>query len=295
MFPAGFDYVRATTLREALDALRTHGADARILAGGQSLIPAMRYRLAQPAVLVDINPIASLAYLREEDAALKVGALARHSDIERSRLVAQKYPLLADAALVVADPLVRNLGTMVGSVCHNDPAGDWCAVAVAARAQVVIASGARTRTAAVEDFLVGSFRTALDQGEIVTEIHWPAAQERTSGAYLKVERKVGDFATAAAAIQLSLDRWGTCASAGIGLCAVGPTALRASAAEKILEGRALTDDVIREASEAAAAQCDPAADTRGSEDFKRDLIRVLVERGLRRVRERLQAAADVRR
>lgn len=288
MFPSAFEYVRAQSLREAFDALGKHGADARILAGGQSLIPAMRYRLAQPAVLVDINPISELAYLREESGTLKIGALARHSDVEFSKLICDKYALMADTAAVVADPIVRYRGTLAGSIAHNDPAADWCAAAIAARASVVVSSAKANRTIAIDEFLVDSFTTAVQPGEIVTEIQWPLTDGRTSGAYLKIERKVGDYAVAAVAVQVSLDDKGYCRRAGIGLCAVGPTALRATAAEKILNSAPLTDEHIREASEAAAKQCDPVADTRGSVEFKRDLIRVLVGRALNSARDRVQ-------
>ncbi len=290
MFPAAFEYVRAGELREAFDALNKFGADSRVLAGGQSLIPAMRYRLAQPSALIDINPITSLAYVREESKSLKIGALARHSDIEFSKLIAEKYALIADTAQVVADPIVRNRGTLVGSIAHNDPAGDWCAAAVAARATVVASSPKGNRSISIDDFIVDSFTTALMQGEIVTEVQWPSLGARTSGAYLKIERKVGDFATAAAAVQLSLNDGGACTEVGIGLCAVGPTALRAAQAENLLTGKPLTDENVSAAAEAAAKECDPVADTRGGVDFKRDLIRVLVARALTKARNRLRTA-----
>jgi carbon-monoxide dehydrogenase medium subunit len=288
MFPSAFDYVRATSLQEAFEALEKFGTDARVLAGGQSLIPAMRYRLAAPAVLVDINPIRALAYVREENGILRVGALARHSDIEYSQLVAAKCPLMADAAVMVADPIVRFRGTLAGSIAHNDPAADWCAAAIAGRASVVVTRAAGSRTVDIDNFLVDSFRTAIEPGEIVTEVGWPIPDARTSGAYLKIERKVGDFAVAAVAVQISLDEKGRCRQAGIGLCAVGPTALRATSAEKILSGSDVSAGAIREASAAASKECDPASDTRGSVEFKRDLIRVLVARALTTTCARLQ-------
>lgn len=288
MFPSAFEYVRAASLQEAIAALEKYGTGARVLAGGQSLIPAMRYRLASPAVLVDINPIPDLAHVREVNGTLRVGALARHSDVEYSEFVARKCPLMADAAVMVADPIVRFRGTLAGSIAHNDPAADWCAAALAGRATVVVTRAAGTRSLDIDKFLVDSYKTAIEPGEIVTEILWPVPDARTSGAYLKIERKVGDFAVAAVAVQLSLDEKGRCRQAGIGLCAVGPTALRANAAEKILVGSDVSAGAIREASAAAAKECDPAADTRGSVEFKRDLIRALVTRALTTTRGRLQ-------
>jgi aerobic carbon-monoxide dehydrogenase medium subunit len=286
MFPAAFEYVRADSLQAAFNALKQYGADARILAGGQSLIPAMRYRLAQPAVLVDINPIKELAYLKEDGGVLKIGALTRHADIEHSKLVNDKYQLMADVAYVVADPIVRNRGTLCGAIAHNDPAADWTAAGLAARVKVVATSSSGSRTIDIDDFLVDSFQNALKPGEIVTEVQWPSPVPGATGSYVKVERKVGDYATAAAGVRVVVDPKGECTSAGIGLCAVGSQALRAAQAEKLLVGGPLSDERIRAASESAAKECDPAEDTRGSVAFKRDLIRVLVARALTTARDR---------
>jgi carbon-monoxide dehydrogenase medium subunit len=288
VFPAAFEYIRANSLNDVFDAYKKYGADARILAGGQSLIPAMRYRLAQPAVLVDINPIPGLAYIKEDGGMLKIGALTRHADIEFSPLVTGKYKMMADVSYVVADPIVRNRGTLCGAIAHNDPAADWTAAALAANATIVATGAKGSRTISIDDFLVDSFTNALQSGEMVTEVQWPSPDARTIGAYVKVERKVGDFATAAVAARLSLDAQGNVASAGIGMCAVGPTAIRAKAAEKLLAGAPPTDDRIRAAAESAAKECDPAEDTRGSVDFKRDLIRILVTRALGTVCDRLK-------
>ncbi|MBV8280556.1 MAG: xanthine dehydrogenase family protein subunit M [Candidatus Eremiobacteraeota bacterium] len=290
MFPAAFDYVRANSLDDVFAAFKKYGTDARVLAGGQSLIPAMRYRLAQPAVLVDINPIGGLSYLKEDSGALKIGALTRHADIEFSKLVRDKYPMMADVAYVVADPIVRNRGTLCGAIAHNDPAADWTAAALAARASVVATSAKGSRTIAIDDFLVDSFSNALQPGELVTEVVWPTPDARTRGAYVKVERKVGDFATVAVAGRLTLDAQGNVAGAGIGLCAVGATALRAKNAEKTLAGGPPTDERIAAAAEAAAKESDPAEDTRGSVDFKRDLVRVLVARALTTARDRIKGS-----
>jgi carbon-monoxide dehydrogenase medium subunit len=288
VFPAAFEYVRANSLDDVFAAFQKYGGDARVLAGGQSLIPAMRLRLAQPAVLVDINPIGSLAYLKEDGGALKIGAMTRHADIEFSPLINAKYGLMADVGRVVADPIVRNRGTLCGAIAHNDPAADWTAAALAGNASVVAAKKGGNRTISIDDFLVDSFTNALQPGEVVTEVIWPSPDARTAGAYMKIERKVGDYATAAVAARLTLDAQGNVASAGIGMCAVGPQAMRAKGAEKLLAGGAPTDDRIAAAAESAAKECDPAEDTRGSVDFKRDLIRVLVVRALTTARGRIK-------
>src|SRR5271166_302884 len=260
VFPAAFEYVRANSLNDVFDAYKKYGADARILAGGQSLIPAMRYRLAQPAVLVDINPVKELAYLKEDGGVLKIGALTRHADIEYSKLIKDKYKVMADVAYVVADPVVRNRGTFCGAIAHNDPAADWTAAALAARAKVVATSATGSRTIDIDDFLVDSFTNALKPGELVTEVQWPSPVSGATGNYIKVERKVGDYATAAAGVRVVVDAKGNCTSAGIGLCAVGPQALRAAQAEKLLVGGPLSEERIRAASESAAKECDPAED-----------------------------------
>jgi carbon-monoxide dehydrogenase medium subunit len=288
VFPTAFDYVRAHAVDEALAALATHGADGRVLAGGQSLIPAMRFRLARPAVLVDINPIADLDYLREEDGWLRIGATTRDAALERSLLRA-RWPLVSDCAGVVADPVVRHRGTVVGSLCHNDPAGDWPAAALAARAVLVVQGQNGTREVPIDEFIVDSYVTAVGEGEMAIEVRFPAPGPRTAGAYEKIERKVGDFATAAAAVKITLDEQGVCTAAGVAIAALGPTALRVASAEQILVGQRPTDEVIRAAAEEAPRLADPSSDNRGSADYKRDMGRVLVTRALRRALQRIEA------
>ncbi len=182
MFPARFEYRRAETIDEALAALAEHGGDARVLAGGQSLIPAMRFRLARPAVLVDINPLDDLAFLREDGGMLRIGARTRDSELERWSGLA-RYPMIADASVLVADPVVRQMGTIVGSLCHNDPAGDWPVVALAGRAEVAVRGPSGERTVAIDDFLVDSFTTAVNDGELATEVRFPIPAGRSAGAY----------------------------------------------------------------------------------------------------------------
>ena len=287
MIPAAFNYLRAHTTDEALAHLQQYGAEARVLAGGQSLIPAMRFRLARPAVLVDINHVDDLKVLRV-NGGLTVGAIARDSDIERAPWINERrWSLIHDVSRVVADPIVRQMGTVVGSLCHNDPAGDWTAAALAARAEVVVRGKDGTRNVPIDEFLVDSFTTAVGEGEMALAVQFPHAGDRTAGAYQKVERKVGDFATAAAAVQVSLNADGTIQEAGVALSAAGPCAVRVEEAERILRGQRPTAELIRAAGDAASRRSTPQADLRGSVDYKKNLAGVLVARALRQALSRL--------
>lgn len=287
MIPAAFDYVRAHSIDEALAALQQHGAEARVLAGGQSLVPAMRFRLARPAVLVDINPIKALDYI-SMNGALTIGATARDLAVERATWIKDpRWSLFHDVSRVVADPVVRQMATVVGSLCHNDPAGDWAAAALAGRAEMVIRGASGERVVAIDDFLVDSFTTSVGEGEMAVAVRLPLPDERTAGSYQKVERKVGDFATAAAAVQLSLDANGAIRQAGVALSAAGPCAVRVADAEKILIGQRPSADLIRAAAEAAERRSEPQPDLRGSVEYKKHLAGVLVSRGLRQALGRL--------
>jgi carbon-monoxide dehydrogenase medium subunit len=288
VIPAAFDYVRSHSPDEAFAQLQKYGADARVLAGGQSLIPAMRFRLARPAVLVDINNLTDLSHIRTNGGTLQIGAIARDSDIERAPWIDERrWSLVHDVARVVADPVVRQTGTLVGSLCHNDPAGDWPSAALAARAEMVVRGKAGTRTAPIDKFLVDSFTTAVAEGEIVLEARFPVPDDRTAGSYQKVERKVGDFATAGAAVQISLNADGTIRTAGIALTAAGPCAVRVDDAERLLVGQKPRAELIRAAADAAAKKSAPQADLRGSVAYKKNLAGVLVARGLRQAFGRL--------
>jgi carbon-monoxide dehydrogenase medium subunit len=291
VIPAAFEYVRARSTDEALGQLQKHGSDARVLAGGQSLVPAMRFRLARPTVLVDINQVRDLDYIKM-NGALTIGAIARDNAIERAPWINdRKFSLFHDVSRVVADPVVRQMATVVGSLCHNDPAGDWTTAALAARAEVVVRGKTGERTISIDDFLVDSFTTAVGEGEMALAVRFPAADDRTSGSYQKVERKVGDFATAAAAVQLSLKADGTIGQAGIALSAAGPCAVRVAEAEKLLKGQKPSADVIRAAADAASRRSEPQADLRGSIEYKKHLAGVLVARGLRQALARLGVQA----
>lgn len=286
MIPAAFEYHRPSTLQDAITLLGRLGDDAKVLAGGQSLIPLMKLRLASPRHVVDLNRIAGLGTIAEKDGALVIGALVRESELEASDVVRRRFPILADACRVIADPLVRNLATVGGNLAHGDPANDHPAVMLALGAEVVAVGPKGSRRIPVDGFFTGPLETALGAGEILTEIRLPLPAPRSGGAYLKLERKVGDFATAAVAVQLSLADGATCAAAGVGLTNVGPTPIKARRAEGLLKGRRMDDAAIREAAQAAAAESDPAEDLRGSVAYKRDLVRVLTARALRRALER---------
>jgi len=282
MIPERFAYLAPTSVAEAVQLLRTHGSDARLLAGGHSLIPLMKLRLATPQVLIDLNRIPGLAYVEERDGVLRIGALTRHADMEYADVVRRRYPLLADAARVIADPLVRNMGTVGGSLAHADPAGDWGAAMLAVRATVAATGPRGERVVPIDEFFLDTFATALEPDEVLTEIRVPQPAPRTGGAYLKLERKVGDFAIAAVGVQVTLDARGACTAAGIGLCNAGPRSLRAREAEDALLGRVPDEAAIARAAEAAAHGADPSSDLRGPAEYKRDVIRILTARALRR-------------
>lgn len=279
MFPAAFDYGAPTTLAEALAVLKERGDDAKIMAGGQSLIPLLKLRFAQPALVLDIGRLPAMKEVRRHDGHLSIGALVRHVDVERDRELAKTFSILGEAAHWIADPLVRNRGTVVGSVCHADPSGDWGSVMLALGAEVVARSESGERVIPVAGFFQDPFTTALKPDEIVTEIRIPIPQGPSGGAYNKLERKVGDFATVAVAVQLEL-HVGKVTKAGIGLTSVGPTNIKAVDAEKALVGHEPTDEVIREAARLAAAAAEPKDDVRGTAAYKKDVVRVFVQRGL---------------
>jgi len=229
MFPAAFDYAAPATLEDALALLKKSGDDAKIMAGGQSLIPLLKLRFAQPALVIDIGRLPAMNGIGRQNGHLSIGALARHVDIERNADLAWLCPILVDTVHWISDPLVRNRGTMAGSICHADPSGDWGSVALALDAEIVARSAAGERVIKAADFFQGPFTTALRADEIVTEIRIPLPSGKAGGAYNKLERKVGDFATVAVAVQVELNG-GKIAKAGIGLTAVGETNIKATAA-----------------------------------------------------------------
>ena len=277
MFPSRFDYVAATSVDEAVAAKADGGDDARILAGGQSLLPLMKIRLANPAKLIDINRIGGLDQIRRDNGSLVVGALVRHADVVASE---HTFGAIKAAAPWVADPLVRNLGTMCGSVSHCDPEGDWNSVLLATGAEVVAQGPGGERRIPITEFITGVFTNALAPDEMVTGLRIPVPSGRSGGAYLKLERKIGDYATVAVAAHLELADDGTIAEAGIGLTSVGPTNLKATAAESMLRGQTPSDSLFEAAGEAAAAASEPSDDVRGTAAWKRHVVNVYTRRAL---------------
>jgi len=286
MIPPSFEYFRPKTIPEAVALLQQHGDDAKILSGGQSLIPMMKLRLARPGYLIDINRIAGLSYVKEEGGFLKIGGLTREAELEFSPVVRAKYPIIVDTAHVIADPQVRNLATVGGNLAHGDPANDHPATMVAVGAQVVATGAKGERVIPIEDFFLSLFSTALEHEEILTEIRIPIPPPRSGGAYMKLERKVGDFATAAVAVQLTLDDKGACQKVGIGLTNVGPTPIKARKAEAFLRGKKLDQATIGQAAQLAADEAEPSADLRGPVEFKRGLVKEFTKRTLSRALER---------
>ncbi len=281
MLPGAFDYRSPASLDEVVELLAQRGDDAKVMAGGQSLIPLLKLRLASPALVVDIGRVPGLVGIGAREGVVAIGTRTRHVDLERSRAEGGPFSILRAAAAQIADPLVRNAGTVGGSLCHADPAGDWGAVMLALGAELVARSQSGERRIPADHFFEGPFTTALRPEELLTEIRIPVPAGRSSGAYFKLERKVGDFATAAVAVQVEMGN-GHIARAGIGLAAVGPTNLRATQAERVLAGQPPGEEVIAEAARLAAQVCDPRDDLRGSAEYKRDVVRVFVQRGLRK-------------
>jgi len=286
MIPESFEYFAPTTLSEAYALLQTHGDEAKILAGGHSLIPMMKLRFAAPTHLIDINNIPNLAYIKEEDGYLKIGALTREAMLEESGIIKSKYQIFADASKLIADPQVRNFGTLGGNIAHGDAANDHPAVMLALNAAIVISGPNGDRTVPIDEFFFGFYTTAVQHGEILTEIKIPELTGKYGTAYHKLERKVGDYATVGVAAVITLNDDGTCKSAGIGLTNVNPTPLRAKRTEEALVGKSLTDEVIEEAAKYAAEDCNPNTDLRGSEEFKRDMVRVITKRMIKKAIER---------
>jgi carbon-monoxide dehydrogenase medium subunit len=291
VIPGEFEYHAPTSVAEAVGLLDRLGEDAKILAGGHSLIPAMRFRLAAPEALIDLNGIAELSYIRDEGGHLAVGAMTREAELEHSSIVLRRFPMLADAGRLIADPLVRNRGTLGGNLAHADPANDHPAVMLAYGATLVAQGPAGTREIAVDDFFVGLFESALAPNEVLVEVRIPAPAPGSGSAYVKMERKVGDYAISAAAVNLTLSG-GSCTAARIGLTNVSAVPMRATGAEAALVGNALTDDVIEAAGQAAGQECDPSGDLRGSVEYKRDVTRVLVKRAIRTAVERAQGGGS---
>ena len=283
MKPAPFEYFRPRTLDEALSLLAEHGGDAKPLAGGQSLIPAMNFRLATPAVLVDLNGLSDLSYLQDGTGELRIGGMTRQRAIERSALVGQRFPLLCEAMPHIAHPAIRNRGTIGGSLAHADPAAELPAVMLALNATFATRSKTGIRAIRAADFFVGLFSTALGPGELLTQISIPPAQKRTGFAFQEISRRHGDFALAGVAVAVQLDEQERCASARIALFSVGDRPMLAEQASRALVGQLPSAECIRAAADAAATQdIDPPSDIHASARYRRQLANVLTRRALER-------------
>jgi aerobic carbon-monoxide dehydrogenase medium subunit len=291
MYPARFNYEAPSSIEQALDLLHAGAGEAKVLAGGQSLVPLLKLRFASPDMLVDINRLPGLDYLREDsDGSLRVGALCRHATLERSGLLVDHHPTMAAAAPLIADPIVRNRGTLVGSLCHADPQGDWASVVTALGGSVVAQSARGRRSIPIADFVSGPFQNVLASDEIAVEAVIPAAKGTRAGGYLKLERRVGDFATAGVAI--AIETSGELVTrAGIGLTGVGGSTIDATQAARALVGRALTQDVIGDAANLAAEAARPRTDHRGSAAYKRQIVHTFVVRILTRINQSAERAA----
>jgi len=287
VIPGSFDYRVANSVHEAVTLLDELGSDAKILAGGQSLIPIIRFRLGGAPVLIDVNRIPDLEYIQETDGTLHIGALTREVDLDSSPFIHDRYPILFDTASMIADPVVRNWATVGGNIAHADPANDHPATMLALGAQVVATGPTGRRVIPIEQFFTDStFETSLAPNEMLTELRIPAPTEKSGGAYFKLERKVGDYAIAGVATYITLDAQNNVSYAGIGLTNVGPTPIKARDAEQSLVGKPLDDAAIHAAADLAAAAAQPTSDTRGPAEYKRDMVRTLTVRALRKARER---------
>lgn len=287
MIAQSFQYESPGTLAEAISMLHKYGEEAKVLSGGHSLIPMMKLRFANPEWLIDINGIPGLAHIKEEGGVIKIGALTREAEIEHSNLLKKHFPIFADVTKLIADPQVRNRGTIGGNLAHGDAANDHPAVMLALNATIIATGSDGERSIPIDEFFHGFYMTELQFGEILTEIQIPLPPAGTGSAYHKLERKVGDYATAGVAVQLTFDSKGVCTAAGIGLTNVNPVPLRASRSEKALIGKPITDETIAEAAKYASEDCSPSADLRGSEEYKRAMVAVLVKRMIHKAVERI--------
>jgi len=289
MIPANFAYEAPSSIGEAISLLEQYGEDAKILSGGHSLLPMMKLRLASPGCLIDINNIAGLDYIKEEEGIVKIGALVRESEVEYSDILKKCFPIFSDVTKLIADPQVRNRATIAGNLAHGDAANDQPAVMLATRANIIITGPDGLRGVPIDEFFLGFYTTAIQQNAILTEIQIPIPPNGTGSAYHKLERKVGDYATVGVAVQLTLDNKGICTGIGIGLTNVNPVPLRAERSEAALLGKPVNEATIAEAAKFASEDCNPSSDLRGSEEYKRAMVGVLLKRMILKAAERAMA------
>ncbi len=289
MKPAPFEYFRPRTVDEALSLLAEHGGDAKPLAGGQSLIPAMNFRLATPAVLVDLNGVTALDFIKQQPGEIRIGGMTRQRRVERSGVVLEQAPLIGETMPYIAHPAIRNRGTIGGSLAHADPAAELPAVMMALNARLAVASKAGTREVPAHEFFTGLFSTAILPGELLTEVAVPALPDSSGCAFEEVSRRHGDFALVGVAAFVQMNEKGVCTAARVALLSVGDRAMLAERAAAVLIGQAPSPELIRSAAEAAAASdIDPSSDIHASARYRRHLAAVLTRRVLTRAFERAQ-------
>lgn len=286
MIPANFTYHRAHSVQDAIALAESLGEEAKYMSGGHSLLPMMKLRFATPEHIIDISKIEGLSFIKEEGDLLKIGGLTTQSEMEHSKLIREKYPIFSDAIKLTADPSVRNVGTMGGNIAHGDAANDQPALMLAMRATIVAEGPEGRKSIPIDAFFHGFYMTALEPADVLVEIHVPKAKKRSGGAYYKMERKVGDYATAGVAVYLELDDSGTCREIGIGLTNVSAVPMRVDRAEDLLRGKKITQDLMDQAGAMAAEDCEPTSDLRGSEAYKRSLVHTLTKRMLNKALER---------
>jgi len=292
MYPAAFEYLKASSISDAISLLKQYGDDAKLLAGGQSLVPMMKLRVARPKYLIDVHRIAELNYIREETGRLCIGAMARHMEIEESSLIEAKLPMLREAASEIGDAQVRNRGTIGGGLVEADPCGDYGPVVLALNAQMKCIGPRGERVIAAADFFTFAYTTALEPDEILTEIAFPLPLKDSAGVYVKLEKVAGDFAIASAAVQLSLNASGTCREIGVGAAGGGAVAQKGSSVEVLLRGKEITDALIKQAGELILEGAEPIEDMRGSAAYKKKALSAILRRALT---EALHRAESTRR
>ena len=286
MITANFNYHKATTLKEAIALSQELGEEAKYMSGGHSLLPMMKLRFATPEHIIDISKINGLSYIKEEGDLLKIGALTTQSELEHNDLLKKSYPIFGDAVWLTADPSVRNFGTIGGNIAHGDAANDQPALMLALRATIIAEGVDGKKSISIDDFFHGFYMTALEFGDILTEIQIPKTKKNSGGAYHKVERKVGDYATAGVAVHVELDDDGICQEIGIGLTNVSAVPMRLERGEEILRGKKITDDLIEQLGVIASEDCEPESDLRGSEAYKRSIVNTITKRMLNKALER---------
>jgi carbon-monoxide dehydrogenase medium subunit len=289
MYPVAFEYFRATDVNEAVALLRRHGEEAKLLAGGQSLVPMMKLRVARPKYLIDIHRIRDLNYIREESGTIRIGAMTRHAEIEQSPLICEKIPILAEAASAIGDAQVRNRGTIGGALVEADPAGDYAAVVLALDAVLHCVGPRGDRLIPAAEFFTFAYTTALEADEIMTKVEFPMPAERSAGVYRKLERVAGDFAIVSAAVQMSVEQSGSCDRIGIGITGGNPTATKATAVEALILGKKLTPELIDEAGRLIQQNAEPIEDLRGSAAYKKKVLSAILRRALREALDKAKA------